>query len=330
MALKNGESFSKMAHVYSQNLTAQEWMTLNQVPAELQKGVADLNKQGQLSDPIKTSKGFVIVKVVDIKEPQIQTFETVKEKIKEAYVRQRAEEKFAELRDQLANITYEHPDSLQPAAKALGLSIKTSDLFSRDKAVNDIAQNKKVREAAFSNDVLNLQNNSDVIQLNSETAIVLRIKSHIASTLLSLKDLYKQIEDKLKTDEAGIRTAQFAHDLATKLEAGEDPIRLMGSHQLIWNKTGYIGRYSTKVDPAILDTAFRLPHPDVLKRKVTYGIAKLPSGYAVIALKAVLDGIVADQKQYDIFAEQVQNSEGVLEYQLYKQSQMSKANIKIQ
>ena len=332
MALKNGESFSKMAHVYSHNFTAQDWMTLNQVPAELQKSVADLTKRGQLSDPIRTSKGFVIIKVVDMKEPQIQVFEKVKDKVKKIYVRQHAEEKFAELRDQLANITYERPDLLQPAAKTLGLPIQTSDLFSKDKSGKDnITRNKKIRDAAFSNDVLNLQNNSDVIQLNSESAIVLRVKSHIASTLLSFKDIYKQIEDKLKADEIEARTAKLANDLKMKLDSGEDAIHLANTYRLTWNKTGYIGRYSTKVDPAILDAAFRLPHPDVLKRKVTYGVAKLPSGgYAVVGLRAVLDGIVTDQKQYEVFAEQVQNSEGALEYQLYKQSQMNDAKIKLQ
>ena len=34
-----------------------------------------------------------------------------------------------------------------------------------------------------------------------------------------------------------------------------------------------------------------------------------------------------DKKQYDIFSEQVQNSEGSLEYSLYKQSQFNRAKV---
>ena len=65
------------------------------------------------------------------------------------------------------------------------LPIKTSELFTKDKAGKDISQFKKVRDTAFSNDVLNLQNNSDVIQFNPETVIVLRVKSHVASSSIT-------------------------------------------------------------------------------------------------------------------------------------------------
>src|SRR3990167_1439689 len=117
VALKNGESFSKLASIYSHHLNAQQWIILNDVPLELQKAVSQLNKKDELSNLIKTNKGFVILKVFDVQAPQVQTFDQVKNKVKEAYARQYAEEKFAELREQMANLTYEHPDSLQFAAK---------------------------------------------------------------------------------------------------------------------------------------------------------------------------------------------------------------------
>jgi peptidyl-prolyl cis-trans isomerase D len=332
--IKNGGDLAKIAHENAQNLTGQNWMTLNQVPAELQKAVAQLTTANQVSDSIKTSKGFVIIKVVDMKGPKMQTFDTVKGTVKDTYIHQRAEEKYAALRDQLADVTYEHPDSLQLAAKTLNLPIKTSELFSRDKSGKDISQYKKVRDTAFSHDVLTLQNNSDVIQLNPESVIVLRVKSHIASALLPLNGLNgisKQIEDKLKAQAAEERAAKFAEDLKAKLQSGADPQQVASVNKVIWNKMGSIGRYSTKVDTAILDAAFSLPNPSIAQNKVIYGITRLPNnGYAIIALKSVKEGTVADKKQYTVFAEQVQNSEGLLEYELYKQSQTSKATISIQ
>jgi peptidyl-prolyl cis-trans isomerase D len=329
-SLRNGSDFATVAsHYSSNNLASQGMMTLNQVPAELQKTVAGMTAVNQISDPIKTSSGFVIVKVVDYKQPKIQPFESVKDKVKETYIRQHAEEKFIEMRDQLADLTYEHPDSLQVAAKTLNLPIQTSELFTKDKAGKDISQYKKVRDTAFSNDVMNLQNNSDVIQLNPETVIVLRIKSHIASTLLPLKDISKQIEDKLKAEEAETRAATLASDIMTKLQAGADPIQLANIYKFTWSKAGFIGRYSTKVDPAILDAAFRLPNPANDHKNVVYGKTKLTNGYAIVALNAVKPGVAADSKQQAVFDEQVQNSQGVLEYELYKQSQTRKAKIEI-
>lgn len=329
-SLKNGDDFLTVAsHNSSNNLNSQGMMTLNQVPAELQKAVAGMTTVNQVSDPIKTSAGFVILKVVDYRQPKMQAFDEVKDKVKDTYIRQHAEEKFTEMRDQLADLTYEHPDSLQLAAKTLNLPIQTSELFAKDKAGKDISQYKKVRDTAFSNDVLNLQNNSDVIQLNPETIIVLRIKSHIASTLLPLKDVSNQIEDKLKAEEAESRASSFTSDLLAKLQSGSDPIILANTYKFTWSKAGFTGRYATKVDPAILDTAFRLSDPAAVQKKIVYGKTRLTNGYAIVALNAVKAGTAADSKQKAVFDEQVQNSLGVLEYELYKQSQTSQAKIEI-
>lgn len=336
-AANKGEDFATLAtkNKLSQNTlipAAQSWMTLGKVPEELQKAVAELTKPAEVSSLIKTSKGYVIVKVVDVKEPQMQTFEAVKDKVKDTYVRQHAEEKFAELREQLASVAYEHPDSLQAAAKLLNQPIKTSELFTKDKSGQDIAQYKKVRDVAFSNDVLNLQNNSDVILVNPETMVVLRVKSHIASALLPLKNISKQIEDKLTAEEAEARAGKFAEELKAKLQAGAENLQQLAKvNNFTWNKTGYIGRYSTKVDSAVLDLAFRLPNPATANNATVYGVTRLPNGYAVVALQAVKEGGVADNKQYYVFAEQVQNSQGLLEYELFKRSQMSAehASIKI-
>jgi peptidyl-prolyl cis-trans isomerase D len=321
-AVQDGQDFSKVAQPYSHVLTSSDWMSLNQVPAELQKGVAGLVKVGQVSGLIKTSKGMVIVKAVAVKEPQMQSFEEVKSKVKDAYIHQHAEEKFAELREQLADVTYEHPDSLQLAAKTLNLSILTSELFVKDKSGKDIAQYKKVRDVAFSNDVLNLQNNSDVIQLNPDTVIVIRVKSHIPSSLLPLKQVSTQIEEKLRIQEAETKIAKTAEDFISKLKAGANPEQLANAAHYTWVNTGYIGRYSTKVDSAILDTAFRLPTH-------IYGMTRVPNGYAIIAVKSVKEGTVTDEKQFAVFAEQVQNSDGLLEYELYRQSQANKAKIEV-
>ncbi|HEX4045581.1 MAG TPA: hypothetical protein VHZ76_07945, partial [Gammaproteobacteria bacterium] len=83
--------------------------------------------------------------------------------------------------------------------------------------------------------------------------------------------------------------------------------------------------YATKVDYAILDTAFHLPHPKV--GQPVYGVAKLENGFAIVAVNAIKPGEVTDPKQRAVFNEQVQNSLGLLEYELYKESQLQNAKI---
>jgi peptidyl-prolyl cis-trans isomerase D len=325
-SLHKGGSFQTMAEQHATVTIPAGMLVLNQVPAELQKAAASLATTGQISDPIRTAQGIVILKADEVREPKIEDFSQVQAKVRDSYVRQHAEEKFAELRDQLADLTYANPTSLQPAATDLGVDIKTSELFTKDKTGNDISQYKKVRDAAFSNEVLNMQNNSDVIQINPETIAVIRVKSHLPSKLLPLKDISAQITEKLKTQEADARAEKFAQNLKEQLDKGGDPTKLVESQKFVWTKLGYIGRYSTTVDSAVMDTAFRLPHPT--SGKVVYGVIRLPGGYGVVAVNGVKDGSL-DDKKMNVFSEQVQNSLGFLEYALYKNSQMKKAKIKI-
>lgn len=304
------------------------FVSLNQVPIEFQKVVGELVKPQQISPVIKTKDSFVVIKALAMKPARIQTFEEVIPKVQEALARQRAEEKFLNLREQLASHVYEHPDSLEFAAKTLNLEIKNSGIFSLNKGGADISEHQKVREVAFSEDVLNLKNNSDVINITPETVIVLRAKNHQAAALLPLAQVSQQIAEKLKEEEAKNQTAEFANKIKQQLESSATPQAILDNNHLSWIKSGYLGRYSTKVDPAILDTVFRLAKPNT--NKVSYGIAKLSTGFAIVALNHVKNGTAPDKQQYNIFSEQVQNSQGLLEYELYKQSELAKAKIKVE
>lgn len=328
-SLKEGGDITKIAAQYTARVDNAKWMSLSDAPLALQKPMSGLSKAGDVSQLFKTANGLMIIKAVEIKEPKMLSFESVKDKVKESYIRQHAEEKFTDVKDQLADLVYEHPDSLQIASKTLNLPIQTSELFTKDKAGKDISQHKKVRDIAFGSDVMNLQNNSDVIQVTPESVIVLRIKSHIASALLPLDQISSQIEEKLKRQEAENRADKFCQDLLAKLQSGSDSNQLAASYKLKWNSAGFIGRYSNKIDTAILDSAFALPNPADAQNKPSYGMTRLPGGYGIVSVKSVKPGIIADQKQAAVFAEQIQTSEGLLEYELYKQSQIDNAKIQV-
>jgi len=327
LSLQDGEDFSSLAQRYSRGQLSKEWLTLNQVPLELQKSIAGLTRAGQVSEPVKTNLGWVVIKVVSIAEPSIEPYDSVETKVQDAYIRQHAEEKFADLREQLASLSYEHPESLEYVSESLNLAVKSTGLFTKAKPGADISQNKKVRNTAFSSDVLNLQNNSDVIQLAPGKVIVMRIKSHIASSLLPLDSVSDKIEKQLRSTKADEELGKYAQQVVSELNSGANPASLKSASQLQWKTAGYVGRYSTKVVSAVLDLGFRIPHPE--KGKTAYGAGKMDDGYVIVAVKGIKDGVVANNKQSLIFAEQVQNSEGLLEYELYRQSQINNADIEI-
>lgn len=331
--IKNGEDFSILSRQYSgaTRNKSQNWVTVKDIQPELQNVVMPLRKIGLVSTPIKTSEGLVLVKVTDFKGPQILPFEQVKDKVKETIVTQQAQEKFAEMREKLANITYEHPESLDSAAKALNLKISTSHLFSKNTPAQDISQSIRVREAAFTNDVLISKNNSDLIQLDQNTAIVLRVNKYQPAAQLPLTAVEKRIQSVLLRQEVDSKVAQLAEELSQKLQNNSlSPDQIASQYHLTWNKLGLTERHSNQVDSAIVYAAFRLPHSATNSQKLSYTTVKVPNGYAIVTSPSVKDGTLNNKSQNDIFAEQVQNSQGLLEYELYKQSLLSKAKVKFE
>ncbi|MCD6038917.1 MAG: ppiD [Gammaproteobacteria bacterium] len=314
---------------------AAEYKTPEQVSVEyLELTVADLEKKARpTSQELKNfynenATSFVLPGKNNPKNAEIQPFEKVEEKVKSAFIRQKAEEQFANAKEKLANLTYENPDSLIPAAKELDLPIKTTGPLIKDKASEGIFANNKVREAAFSHEVLNLKNNSDVIQVDPNTFIVMRVKSYVPAALMNFDMVQKQILVKLQQRKSDKALQQRAADILKELQSTTHSDLVMRQYHLNWVSPGVIGRHSTKIDSAILDAAFSMPRPEN-KEKASYAIAKIPTGYAVIALKAVKEGVLNNKDEYRVFAEQIQNSQGLLEYELYKDSVMKQAKIVI-
>lgn len=324
-AVKSGQDMAVVGAPYkTEGLKAKGLLILNQLPSELQNAVAGL-KANQVSDPVRTENGFLVVKVIESREPKTKSFADVKDQVKQTLVKHQAEERYAEQREQLADLTYEHPESLKLASDTLSVPVQVTDTFTQD-AGNGIAEEKRIRDVAFSNDVLSSKNNSDVIQLDPETVVVIRVKEHRPATLLPLSAVTKQIEAKLKLAEAEKSATAFLNTMQINLQGG-DATAIAAKYQLNWKRVGLVERYTKNIDPAILETAFSMPQP--ANNKPSFGTTKLPSGYAVVAVKSVKQGAISDSKQRAAFTEQVQNSEAILEYELYKQSQLASADIVI-
>jgi peptidyl-prolyl cis-trans isomerase D len=210
----------------------------------------------------------------------------------------------------------------------MDLAIQTTHLFSKDKGnANDISNSAKVREVAFSNDVLNDNNNSEVISLTPDRFVVLRIQTHTQPHQLTLDEVKPQIVEELTKQKAIISAQQTAEAIKEKLQQGAASLDLK-AYPFSWNKLGYIGRYSPKIDNAILDRAFTMP---VMSNQANYQVAKLANAYAVVAVYGIKEAKPdAQLNQQSIMADQMQMSEGMAEYKLYQKSILAQAKITVE
>ncbi|KTD00947.1 SurA N-terminal domain-containing protein [Fluoribacter gormanii] len=285
--------------------------------------LSNLTKPGQISSPEKTKHGYEIFKVIAYKPVSTKSFSEVEPSIKEQLIAEAAQNKYTQALEQLSDLSYQTPDSLQPVAEALNLKIETTQPFSRAGGANNITKNKQVINAAFSHDVLDLSNNSEPIQIDNDSVVVVRVKHHWDEAQQSLESVRDQINNILVKKGAEAKAKEIGMNLLSPVEDKQQQ-ELISSNHLLWKSEVMSTRDNDKVDTDINDTAFNLLRPESRNGLV------MPNGdYVVVRLKQIHDGKLStlDREQQDSLIQQIEASYGMMDYDLYEKSLISRAQI---
>jgi len=304
--IQSGASFAEVARKDSQDtLSAKKggdlgYLTKGEMGNAIDAAIFDL-KKGQVSQPVRTKFGYQIFQVEDIKPAQVESFAEAKAQIKHNLQMQGAENDFYKKADELTNLTYEHPDSLDAAAQGLGLKIQHTDLFSRQGAKEGIASNKKFVDAAFGDQVLEARQNSDPVDLGNNRYAVLHVAEHKTAQQKPLDAVRGEIVQILRHQAAHKQAAAAAKAAAEKLRQGVAPDKVAASLPAAkWQHIGPIQRRANdrdskaRVPPAARSAAFRLPRPE--KNKPTAKAVTLADGDAAAV---VLFGVSQDHQSND-------------------------------
>lgn len=257
------------------------------IPKELEAAAFAL-KSGEISQPVLSSYGYHLIKLTALTPEKRKPFADVRKELMDVARRRKGEEKFFELSEKFRNLVYEQPDSLAPAAKALGLPIQKSDWFTRAGGPG-IAANPKVTQAAFEPDVLAQVRNSDAIEIGGDTLVAIHVTAKQPAGRQPLAEVRAQIERVLKQEQAKQEAGKLGEAWLRELRAG-------GSLEALAQKRGF--KYQSAkvftrqlppgVESRIAEAAFRAARPD--GGKPGYDLVDLgPGGYAVLALLRVRD-----------------------------------------
>ncbi len=105
-------------------------------------------EKGQVSEPVRSEFGWHLIKLLDVRAPEVPTFESLRPELERELKSQRVEQRFVELTKQLEDSAFEAADLAQPAQE-LGLQVQTTPAFGREGG-EGIASNRQVIQAAFS------------------------------------------------------------------------------------------------------------------------------------------------------------------------------------
>lgn len=331
--LHDGASFADLAKKYSDDpgSAAQGgdlgYFGRGVMDPAFEKAVFSLSP-GQVSGIVRSAFGFHIIKLQDIKAGKTKSFAQVHDEIQREYSRRQAQARFYDLSEKLENLTYEHPETLQDAANALGMKVKSTGFFTRTNAMgNAIATHADVRKAAFDDDVLNNNYNSLPVELSADRTVVLRKKAYKAASVKPLSEVKGQIRAQIVHDEANKQAQEQGQKIIKRLQGDEEPKAVAKDLKLAWERPGFTPRNDTKVNQSLLKDVFRQAEPG--DKPVIGGLALAQGGYAIYALYAVKPGDVASMKAADLksLKDSLAKNAGTVEYQVILQSLKDNADI---
>jgi peptidyl-prolyl cis-trans isomerase D len=290
--LAAGDDFAALAKEFSDDLGSKEqggdlgFTKGDAFPAEFESALATL-KVGEVSSAVKTDAGTHFIKLLAEKGSEPPSFEEQKASIEDELKRAEAENLFVVQLEKLREESY-NAESLQEVAQALNLKAENSGLFERSKG-KDLMANPKVVAAAFSTEVLQEGNSSDVIEIDSSNVVVLKKTDYKPSQVKPLASVQEQITNTLKDQKAKTLLDEQATRLIADLKSGGSFSELSKAAGVEFKQVKAATRSSADIDSDVLRHAFTMTKPS--SSSPTFDKVMTAAGdLAVVALEAVTPG----------------------------------------
>jgi peptidyl-prolyl cis-trans isomerase D len=171
-------------------------------------------KKGETSAVVESDFGFHIIRLTDIKQPKVKTFEEMRPTLEAQLRQQQAQRKFAESAEAFSNAVYEQSDSLRPAAERFKLEVRSASGIRRQPATaGDAAKgplaSPKFLAALFSADSLDKKRNTEAVEVVPGQMVAGRITQFQPARTLPLAEVKDQVRERLKVSR-GVELARKA------------------------------------------------------------------------------------------------------------------------
>jgi peptidyl-prolyl cis-trans isomerase D len=265
------------------------WVRRGQMTEKFEQALFAL-AEGEVSEPVETEFGWHLIKLEELRESRARPFEDaeVQAELLSAYRQRDAERRYQELAEKIEQTAFESPASLEPVAQAAGLPLQASDWFTRAEGTGLFAQ-PDLREAAFSDDVLQAGENSRPVTVADGHIVVLRKQDHEAPRQRPLEEVAAAIRDQLKAEGARAKAAADAAEVLAAVGAGRALKPLATRKKAVLKTPGLVRRAAADVDPRILAELFKMPRP--AEGATSHATVALANGdVSVVVCTAVQDG----------------------------------------
>ncbi|AOA06075.1 SurA N-terminal domain-containing protein [Pseudomonas sp. TMW 2.1634] len=281
-------------------------------------------KQDQVSEPVRTSFGYHLIKLLGVEAPQVPSFASLKDKLTHDLKTQQVERLFVDATKQLEDSAFEASDLAQPAQE-LKLTVHTSAPFGREGG-DGVTANRAVIQAAFSTEVMDEGANSTALELDPETVVVLRVKEHRKPEQLPLEAVASSIRAQLVKEHASAAAKARAEEIIKELRDGKLPLNQPIDGQS-WKVQEAVARGQEGIDPAVLQAVFRMPKP-AAKDKPTFGSVTLADGTVVVLrLNGVNDAVAPTEEEKASYRRFLASRVGQQDFAAYRKQLENEAKV---
>ena len=283
---------------------------------------------GERSGPVETEAGTHLILVTDRREGSEASFDSVAGELEDRIQRREASADLLRDVELLRDLAFNAADLGEPAAE-LDIGVSSVDSVTRNQTEGLFAR-PALLSAAFSEDVLEAGHNSDVIELDSEHFVVLRVARRRPPEPLGVDDVREQIAALLRDEAAQKLAAQQAQALLLSLEAGTPVEDAANEAGLQWQVELGARRDSPRLPLAVRERLFELPEPgqDAPRRAI---VDSDPYAHYVVEFVRLSEGTLDGAAEADLarLRTRVSAESGRLFQQQFETALRSRADVEV-
>ena len=327
--LDAGEDFAALAEEFSDDPGSASsggdlgWNERGVTVPEFEEALFALEEVGQHTQPVLTQYGYHIIRLDGLRGGDIAPFEDAREEVMADLGERRSRTRFFDLAERLADMSLESDEGLAWIAEELDLPLLHLEGFTREGA-GEFAGNRRLIDAAFGETVLDRGENSRLLQLDPDRAIVLRVARHQASEQQPIEEVAGRIREILVTDAAAAAATAKGMALLERRLSEESLEGLAEEQGVELFDEPEMRRVSAEFPSELLNGIFSATpgHP-------VEGLELLDGRYAMFEVSEALPGrpelIPRDQR--DQVKAELEDREGMMEFDAYRASVRERASV---
>ena len=257
---------------------------------EFEEALWSLEKEGSISQPVKTEFGYHIIRLDGLQEVDYPGLEESRGDLIATLKEELARELFTEKMLELERLSYDERYSLSETAKELKGSVVVA---------NDITMNNQGEHNEWLSDLDLLDSlfdeasvvgeNGPMFEIGDDRAVVMRVVSRSEPEPIAIEEVSGNIRELIRNEKAEIAILEAKTVAFDKLIEGVSVTEVASENGLRWSVHELAGRTGNQEIPQeILNVAFELPRPAELEKSV--GEVSLANGTAIVTVTRVQDG----------------------------------------